>query len=51
MVAVNVTLAEPLKDTLPVRSPASPMSLAVVNVFAEFATLAEAEAVIPLVPI
>jgi len=51
MVAVNVTLAEPLKDTLPVKSPASPISLAVVNALAVLAILADAEADIPLVPI
>ena len=46
--AVNVTLPEPSKDTLPVKSPASPMSLAFVNALAVLATLEDAEAVIPL---
>ena len=41
--AVKVTLPEPSKDTLPVRSPASPMSLAFVNALAVLATLEEAE--------
>ena len=51
IVAVKVTLPEPSKDTLPVRSPASPMSLAFVYALAVLATLEEAEADIPFVPI
>ena len=40
MVAVNVTFCEPSKDTLPVKSPASPISLAVVSALAVLAVTA-----------